>query len=46
MMNQDKLIKNKLGLLPLAEHLGNVGEACKILGFSRDSFYRVKELHE
>jgi len=46
MMNQDKLIKNKLGLLQLAEHLGNVSEACKVLGFSRDSFYRVKELHE
>lgn len=46
MMNQDKLIKNKLGLLQLAEHLGNVSQACRVLGFSRDSFYRVKELHE
>lgn len=43
---QDKLIKNKLGLLQLAEHLGNVSQACKVLGFSRDSFYRVKELHD
>jgi len=46
MTNQDKLIKNKLGLLQLAEHLGNVSEACRVLGFSRDSFYRVKELHD
>jgi len=46
MTNQEKLIKNKLGLLQLAEHLGNVSEACRVLGFSRDSFYRVKELHD
>jgi len=41
-----KLIKNKLGLLSLAEELGNVARACKIMGFSRDTFYRYKELRE
>ena len=46
MTTQEKLIKNKLGLLQLAEHLENVSEACRVLGFSRDTFYRVKELHE
>ena len=46
-MTQDqKIIRNKLGLLKLAQTLGSVSEACKVLGFSRDSFYRFKDLHE
>lgn len=42
-LNQ-KLIKNKVGLLNLAEELGNVSKACKVMGFSRDTFYRYREL--
>ena len=46
MNSESKLIKSKLGLLQLAEQLGNVSTACKYLGYSRDTFYRYKELFE
>lgn len=38
------IIKHKAGLLNLAEELGNVSKACKVMGFSRDTFYRHQEL--
>lgn len=41
-----KIIKPKLGLLELAQELGNVSKACKLLGYSRDTFYRYKTLHD
>ncbi|PIT59380.1 hypothetical protein BHC57_08345 [Snodgrassella alvi] len=44
-MNQSaKIIKLKLGLLELAKQLGNVQQACKVLGYSRDSYYHSKKL--
>ena len=41
-----KLIKNKVGLLKLAEEPGNVYHACEIMGYSRDTFYRLKYLYD
>ncbi len=38
----EKVIKHKVGLLNLAEELGNVSKACKVMGLSRDTFYRYK----
>jgi transposase InsO family protein len=36
------IIKHKVGLLNLAEELGNVSHACRLMGLSRDTFYRYK----
>ena len=46
MTTAEKLIKNKLGLLQLASYLQNVSEACRVMGYSRDTFYRVKNAYD
>lgn len=45
MNSETKLIKSRIGLLNLAEQLNNVTRACKLMGTSRDSFYRIRELY-
>lgn len=41
--SNERIIKHKVGLLNLADELGNVAKACKMMGVSRDTFYRYKE---
>ncbi|WP_432579457.1 IS481 family transposase [Vibrio sinus] len=40
------VIKHKVGLLNLAEELGNITQACKVMGVSRDTFYRYQQATE
>lgn len=46
MTTQEKLIRNKLSLLELAEYLKNVSDACKINGVSRQHFYDIKKAYD
>ena len=41
--SSERVIKNKVGLLNLAQELGNISQACKVMGYSRETFYRYKE---
>lgn len=42
--SNNPIIKHKTGLLNLAEELSNVSRACKVMGVSRDTFYRYRDL--
>jgi transposase InsO family protein len=46
MTTDQQVIRAKVGLLELAKQLGNVAQACQVMGDSRDSFYRFKQRYE
>ena len=43
---QKKIIKARLGVLELGRQLAKVSQACKVMGYSRDTFYRYQQLYE
>ena len=43
---QEKVLKSMLGLLELVKQFGNVSQACQIMGYSRNTLYRYKELYQ
>ena len=44
MLQSNQIIfRHKVGLLNLAEELGNVSKAYQIMGLSRDTFYRYRD---
>lgn len=45
-MIEHKVVRTKLALLELTKQLGNVSKACQLMGYSRDSFYRIKRRYE
>ena len=46
LQSNQKIIRHKVGLLNLAEELGNVSKACQVMGLSRDTFYRYRDAVE
>ena len=46
LQSTQKIIRYKVGLLNLAEELGNVSKACQMMGLSRDTFYRYRDAVE
>jgi len=45
-ITERKVIKAEVGLLELAKQLGSVIQACQVMGYSRDSFYRFRDFYE
>ncbi len=46
LQSNERIIRHKVGLLNLAEELGNVSKACQMMGLSRDTFYRYRDAVE
>jgi len=46
MTTKEKLARRKLSLLELAQELGNISKACKVMGYSRQQFYEIRRNYQ
>ena len=46
MTTDQRIARRKLSLLELAQDLGNVSKACKLVGYSRQQFYEVRRNYQ
>src|SRR5436190_18010839 len=46
MTTTKKVPRRKLSLLQLANELGNVSRACKVMGYSRQQFYEIRRNYQ
>lgn len=45
-VQRDKIARRKLTLLQLAQELGNVSKACRLVGYSRQQFYEIRRNYQ
>ena len=46
MTTDQRIARRKLSLLELAQDLGNVSRACKLVGYSRQQFYEIRRNYQ
>ena len=46
MTTDARIARRKLSLLELAQDLGNVSKACKLVGYSRQQFYEIRRNYQ
>ena len=46
MTTEQKIARRKLTLLELAQELGNVSKACRLVGYSRQQFYEIRRNYQ
>jgi transposase InsO family protein len=45
-VQREKIARRKLSLLQLAQEMGNVSRACRIVGYSRQQFYEIRRNYQ
>ena len=45
-VQREKIARRKLSLLQLAQEMGNVSRACRLIGYSRQQFYEIRRNYQ